>query len=78
MHVIPLDATGERHLMDREALAAWLSLSEITVRRHCKPIKVDPATGRRFYDAEACAERLATVKPRVKPCGDGVRRLRRA
>lgn len=76
--VLAADETGHRHLMDREALAQWLVLSEITIRRHCKPTKRDPRTGRLFYDAEACREQLdGKVFARGKECEDGVTRSRR-
>ena len=52
-------------------------LSEITIRRHCKPTKRDPGTGRLFYDAEACREVLEKVHPRGKNGDDGKKRVRR-
>lgn len=76
--VIAKDDSGHNHLMDREALAQWLTVAEITIRRHCRPTHRDPGTGKLFYHAEACADLLADrVRPRAKVCADGVRRARR-
>lgn len=78
MIVIPVDDSGERHLMDREALAEWLFVAEITIRRHCRPTKRDPVTGKVFYEAEVCRDLLADrVRPRLKRCPDGRRRAQR-
>lgn len=77
MHIIPLDDTGDRHLMDRAALAQWLTLSEVTIRRRCRPSYKDPKTGRLFYKAEECADQLDRVFPRGKMCEDGIKRRRR-
>lgn len=72
MIVKSLDGQGQRHLMDREALAQWLSLSQITIRRRCTPVDRDEMTGSLLYLAEECAEQLATVRrlPKKTPDGD--------
>lgn len=70
--IIPLDDTGERNLIDRKGLAQWSRRSEISVRRHCKPVAVDPGTGRQLYEAEACYDLLMKVKPRRKQLVDGI------
>jgi len=51
---------------DREALAVWLDVSEMTVRRYCGPAKVgvDAGSGRVLYDAEKAALLLEAVTGR--------------
>lgn len=51
-------------LMDREDLASWLCRPVATIRAHCTPVSIDPATRRALYDAETCQTQLADVGKR--------------
>jgi transposase len=59
------EANGE--LMDREALARWVGLSEISIRRHCTPVRYDEETGRALYDVTQASKALGGVRHRVRP-----------
>jgi hypothetical protein len=52
-------------LMDCEALAVQLRRPVSTIRAHCEPIAADVATRRLLFDADAMAERLASIKQRA-------------
>jgi hypothetical protein len=58
---------ADRELMDREALAQWRGLSEISVRRHCTPVRYDEETGRALYDVTEATAALGGVRHRVRP-----------
>ncbi len=63
---------GETAYADREYIAALFEVSEMTVRRHCRPVRHEPRDGpgggpgggRAMYDVEACATALDGVAPR--------------
>jgi hypothetical protein len=61
---------GDTAHADREALALWLGLSQMTVRRHCKPdiVGLDAKTGRVLYDAQRTADRLERITGRPYLC----------
>jgi hypothetical protein len=52
--------------MDREALALWLKLSEMTIRRRCRDAIVgrDAATGRVLYDVGLATVQVGAVTAR--------------
>lgn len=64
MIVQHVDATTT--YMDREALAQWASVSQMTVRRHCREVivGVDEKTGRVLYDCQPARVKLDAVKAR--------------
>jgi hypothetical protein len=53
-------------LMDREDLSSWLDRPVATIRARCQPAAHDIATKRPLYDADACLEKLKTVKRRTR------------
>ncbi len=59
---------GETAFADREYVAALYEVSEMTVRRHCRPARYEPRTGpgsgQAMYDVEACAADLEGIAPR--------------
>lgn len=62
--------------MDREALAEWLRLSEMTIRRRCRDAIVgrDRATGRVLYDVDLATAQLEAVTGRPERRGKLARR----
>lgn len=70
-------------LADREMLAALYEVSPRTIRRHCRPVRYEPASGRQrgknglaLYDALAAEAALEGVAPRPGRAAAGLR-LRR-
>lgn len=66
-----------RDIVDRDVLARTTGYTVATIRKHCRPVDYDPASGRALYDRDAVLAQLAAAGVVARPETRGPRARRR-